>query len=351
MATVDANSHQTRTLVDGLGHTRYVEHFSGTSGSYALYGTVQQNYDWLGKVVSVYEPNVGGGGAGLSASAQTTTTYNLISQASSVVDADLGSQTATYDANGNVTETVDARGASGTVFVGYDGLNRQLWRNTTNTPTGAYVTYTYDQTTGHGDGVGHVTTEAFTNSGGTHVKALSGSHASTYDERGQVTSQVETYDAHGYTFGLAYNDAGQPTSLTYSDGEVLATGYNAFGWLNQAQTTPSGKASTTLATNIGYTGNAGAAMQPTSASIGANGTYTYTATFDADLRLTTDSLTTASATLSSATRGYDAVGNVVSENTQLGSSTTTDNQVFCYDFASHTHCASEWFLMRCFPCL
>ena len=42
-------------------------------------------------------------------------------------------------------------------------------------------------------------------------------------------------------------------------------------------------------------------------------------------------MTTASATLYSATRGYDAVGNVVSENTQLGASTTTDNQLFCYN--------------------
>lgn len=71
-------------------------------------------------------------------------------------------------------------------------------------------------------------------------------------------------------------------------------------------------------------------MTPTSASLG-NGTYTYTASFDADLRLTTDSLSTASATLYSATRGYDAVGSVVSENTQLGATSTTDNQVFCYD--------------------
>jgi len=131
----------------------------------------------------------------------------------------------------------------------------------------------------------------------------------------------------------------------------VGDGLQRAGWLNQVQTTPSGKATTTLATNLGYTSNAGAAMQPTSASIGANGTYTYTASFDADLRLVTDSLTTSTATLYSATRGYDAVGNVVSENTQLGSSTTTDNQLFCYDFASYTHCASEWFLMRCFPCL
>ncbi len=52
---------------------------------------------------------------------------------------------------------------------------------------------------------------------------------------------------------------------------------------------------------------------------------------DAGLRLTTDVLTTSSATLYSATRGYDAVGNVISEDTTLAAG--TDNQLFCYDFA------------------
>ncbi len=35
--------------------------------------------------------------------------------------------------------------------------------------------------------------------------------------------------------------------------------------------------------------------------------------------------------LYSSSRGYDAVGDVISENTALGASSTTDNQVFCYD--------------------
>ncbi len=164
--------------------------------------------------------------------------------------------------------------------------------------------------------------------------SLSGSHAYTYDARGQVTGQTDSVSGvgSGYSFSMQYNDAGQPTSLTYSDGEVLGTGYNAQGWLNQLQTTPSGGSAFTLATGIGYTGNAGAAMQPTSASI-ANGTYTYTASFDADLRLVTDSLTSGASTLYSATRGYDAVGNVISEDTQLvvGAPLATDNQLFCYD--------------------
>jgi len=329
-AVVDANSHQTRTLVDGLGHTRYLEHFTGTS-SYALYGTVQQNYDWLGNETSVYEPNVGSGGAGLSTTAQTTTTYNLLSQASPVVDADLGTQTTTYDPNGNVTKTVNALGSHGTVYVGYDGLNRPVWRNAYSASlTGAYVTYTYDEA-GHGDGVGHLTTETFNNNAGeTIVKSLTGGHSYTYDERGQVTAQTDSYDGHGYPFGMAFDDAGHQTSLTFSDGEVLATSYNAQGWLSSLTTTPSGGSATTLASFIAFTSVGGAAGNPTYARIANNADY-YIATFDNDLRLTSDSLTSGSTTLYSTSRGYDGVGNVVSENTALGSTANTDNQLFCYD--------------------
>jgi hypothetical protein len=53
-----------------------------------------------------------------------------------------------------------------------------------------------------------------------------------------------------------------------------------------------------------------------------------------------DSLTTTSSTLYSASRGYDAVGAVISENTALGASSNTDNQLFCYDFAPHITSAS-----------
>jgi len=328
----DANSHTTRTLTDGLGQTRYVEQFTGTGvpgDQYALYGTTQSNYDYLGDVTSVYEPTPSGS-AGLGTTAQTQTTYNLIKQATVVVDADRGRMTAAYDPNGNVTVQTDPRGASGTVYLGYDGLNRLLWQNTSNSPTGAFLTNTYDETSGHGDGVGRLTTSAYTNSGGGRSVSLTGSHAYTYDGRGQVTSQTDSITGHPFTFGMSYNDAGQPSSLTYSDNEVLSYGYNSYGWLTSLVTTPSGQGSTTLLTNITYTGNAGAAGHPTGASVG-NGTYTDAATYDADLRLTSETLTNTSlgTTLYQSVRGYDAVSNVTSVDTTLA--TGTDNQVFCYD--------------------
>ncbi|HEU5440864.1 MAG TPA: hypothetical protein VFU88_16380, partial [Ktedonobacterales bacterium] len=166
---VDANGHQRSQLTDGFGRARYGETFTGDgtgTPAYTLYGMQAQTYDWLGNVLRGTGPNPPPGAAGLSASAQTTATYDLLGRKTALTDADLGSYSfPSYDANGNLRESVDPRGGtSGTVWIGYDGLNRPMWRNTTNTPTGAYVTYTYDETTqtgGHGSGIGRLTTESF----------------------------------------------------------------------------------------------------------------------------------------------------------------------------------------------
>jgi len=41
-------------------------------------------------------------------------------------------------------QTIDARGSAGTIYAGYDATDRQIWRNTSNSPTNAYVTDTSD---------------------------------------------------------------------------------------------------------------------------------------------------------------------------------------------------------------
>jgi YD repeat-containing protein len=48
-----------------------------------------------------------------------------------MTDPDLGAHTYTYDRDGNLVQSVDARGSAGTVFAGYHGLDRPIWRNTT----------------------------------------------------------------------------------------------------------------------------------------------------------------------------------------------------------------------------
>jgi hypothetical protein len=72
----------------------------------------------------------------------------------------------------------------------------------------------------------------------------------------------------------------------------------------------------------------GAAGKPTGASVG-NGTYTYSASYDNDLRLASSSLTYGSTTDSATSRSYDAVGNVASLTDTVTAG--TDHEVFCYD--------------------
>jgi hypothetical protein len=216
------------------------------------------------------------------------------------------------------------------IYAGYDGLNRQLWRNTANSPTGAYATYTYDQTTGHGAGIGHLTTEGFTS--GTTAQPLHGSYSYSYDARGQTTNlTLTTTENATYPLSFAYNDAGAPTGLTFSDGEVFSNVYDsASGWLSSAVTTPSGGSQINLLTNVTYSGVGGAAGHLTSATL-ANGTYSYSASYDTDLRLTSMSLSNMAlgTTLFGSSRSYDADSNVTAVTTTLASG--TDNQAFCYD--------------------
>ncbi|HLZ24336.1 MAG TPA: RHS repeat domain-containing protein, partial [Ktedonobacterales bacterium] len=90
-----------------------------------------------------------------------------------------------------------------------------------------------------------------------------------------ATTQTTT-ELASYTLQTSYNDAGQPTSVTYSDGEVFSPGYNAQGWLTSATSLPYGGSQVNLLTALGYSGVGGAAMHPTSATLG-NGTYMYAA--------------------------------------------------------------------------
>ncbi len=316
---IDALNHQSAAYSDAWGRLSYSQRYTGNSGgTYALYATTKTKYDANGKPILITHPD------------GTTTTAFTFDNAGfqlNLTDPDRGGETYSYDQNGNVTQTVDARGASGTVYAGYDGLNRQLWRNSTNGPTGAYVTYSYDSTAGGNKGVGRLTGETF-NAG---ASLGSGSYSYTYDARGQTTGWSVTLGGTTYPFSFGYNDAGQMTSLTYSDGEVLNPSYDGgSGWLATLSATPFGGSAQNLLTNIAYTGAGGAVGSPTGANVGGT-TYSFSASYDLDTRLSSLSLvnTNTSITLFSSTRGYDAASNVTSVNTTLAAG--TDNQAFCYD--------------------
>jgi RHS repeat-associated protein len=311
--STDANGHQAGTLVDALGRTAYVQRYTGKSTTtYALYATAKYTYDFAGNLVRILEPD---------GSTAATFGYDMLGRKTSINDPDLGAQTYTYDQNGNQTQSVDARGSAGAIFTGYDGLNRQIWRNTSNSPTGAYDTYSYDSTVGSNVGIGHLTSEAFA------VGALSGSESYSYDTRGKQTNTTLTVGGTAYPLGSTYDDAGNVLTQSYPDGETITNGYTAQGWLSQVATSQGG---TTLASNLAYTGVGGAFGKLTGASIG-NATYTYSATYDlldraTDLKTTK---TSGGAVMFDQSRTFDAAGNVSTASMTMPGG--TDNQSFCYD--------------------
>ncbi len=242
---------------------------------------------------------------------------------------DRGNESYSYDANGNVTQTVDARGASGTFYAGYDGLNRQMWRNTSDTSSGAYVTYSYDSTTGGNDGVGRLTGESF--NGGAGGAALGhGQYSYAYDARGQQTSWGVTLGGATSTIGYSYTDSGASNTVTYSDGEVASYSYSGSGALLSLSATPAGGSATTLFGTLLYSTDEGQSGLLRSAQV-ANGVYTYTPTHDPLLRFNslTWTLTSSGATIFGASRSFDNVSNVATVTTIFPGGTS--NQAFCYD--------------------
>ncbi len=310
---VDANGHQVATLTGGQGKRNYSQTYTGTGGSIALYATTTYSYDAAGNLLSTKSPD----------GSVTSAVYDDLGRVTSQSDPDRGTTTFIYDPNGNVIQSVDARGSAGTVFTGYDGLNRPLWKNSTNSPTGALVSYTYDSTANGNDGVGQLTSENFSGSGG-----LSGSYAYSYDGRGQQVSETVIVNGTSYTLQTAYNDHGQVSSQTYPTGEVVIPGYSSTGWL-ASLTTQTGSTVTPLASNLAYSGLAGAAGKITAMSFG-NGAN-YAASYDTGMRLTSASLTQTStnALVYSTQPTYDAASNVTSVQTSIASA--TDTQQFCYD--------------------
>ena len=314
----DANAHRSQTFSDAFGRTTYSRDLSGNGAGvpYATYRTISATYDYAGNETAITQPN----------GSATTFSYDDAGRQYAMADPDRGAEDYLYDADGNVTRVTDARNK--TVYAGYDGLNRQVWRNITDSPNNAYLSYSYDAS-GHGDGIGRLTSEQFVSPSDA---SLTGSYSYTYDARGQVTASTTTLLGANYATATTYDDAGEPLSLTYPDGAVASTSYSQ-GWLAGVTWTQGGLTTPVLAA-VSYSGPAGAFGAITSANVGQNAgaaLYRYFGQLDRDGRLVADELVkiNTGVMLYDEQIHYDPVGNVSAVTTVLPAG--TDNQVFCYD--------------------
>ena len=202
----------------------------------------------------------------------------------------------TTDANGNMVQSVDVNGNASTET--YDSLSR-LTEDTS--PDGSTITYQYDalgREIATTDSLGNTTKVVY----GTGTLSDGTSTATT---AGNQTNQVsEVTDPNGATVQFQYDQDGNPIGITLPDGSTAQSQYNA---LNQ-ETQISSDGSTV---NFNY--NAGGELSSVSNQAGLSATIVY----DALGRIVKE--TDPDGGVTSFT--YDQLGNVLSETDPDGNTT------------------------------
>jgi RHS repeat-associated protein len=223
-------------------------------------GTTNITYDAHDKPLTVADP---GGHT-------TTNTYNGFGDATQIVSPDTGTSVFTYDPDRNLTQKVLA--GSLTANMTYDADDRVL---TTSYPSDSTlnVSRTYDQTTGHGDGIGHLTSET----------DQAGSLALTYDERANITYESRVVTGAGtLNTTTVYDGASRVAGIGYPSGTLVAYGRDAAGQVTSVTAEPPGAGSpSNVATGITY--EPFGPVTGLTYGNGVTGTYGY----DADYRNTT----------------------------------------------------------------
>jgi len=308
--------------------------------------TVTRTFDALNRLSTSIDPSPGG---------TTSWTYDAHDRPLTVRDANSNTTSYVYDGFGDRTQTTSPdsgtsvyhydpdRNLTQKVLAGsltqnntYDALDRPL---TTTYPSDSTlnVSRTYDQTTGHGDGVGHLTS----------ATDQSGSLSLTYDERGNVTYESRTVTSAGTLNTTTTFDAGNNvSSITYPSGTVVNHTRNSMGQVTAVTAKPPGAGSpSNMATSITYEPpeyappsspvapgfSAAAPVTGLTFGNGITGTYSY----DADYR-PTSRLDAATSNVLSLAYTYEAADNV---KTITDSVNAANSQTLGYDAMNHLNSA------------
>jgi RHS repeat-associated protein len=256
-------------------------------------------YDAHDRPISVTDPNGG----------TTTYTYDgfgeLIQQASPVT----GTTVFHYDPAGNLTQRIDARG----VIANYtsDALDRP---SATTYPAGPAenITYNYDQP-GHGFGSGRLTS----------LKDAAGTLNRSYDERGDIVSEIRTLGNVTLATTYSYDAAQRTSSIGYPSGWTASYARDAMGRITGVST--KGPASTSQTAPV-LSGIAYQPFGPPNAVTYGNG-IAESRVFDADYRLTS-LVGTGKNPLQNLNYAFDQANNVNSIQDRV---TPGNSQSFGYD--------------------
>lgn len=199
--------HQITDPASGITTTSYDAHDRPLSVIAPTGGTTAYVYDGFGDLIQESSPNTG------------TTVYY-------------------YDSAGNRTKRVSATGAV-TQYT-YDALNRVL---TTTFPADSAenVTYTYDQS-GHGYGIGRLTS----------VADAAGTLSRSYDQFGNLLTDVRTVGTVNLTTAHTYDAANRISSITYPSGAVVSYTRDTMGRITAVNAQPTGGTSTPVLSSVSY---------------------------------------------------------------------------------------------------
>jgi RHS repeat-associated protein len=280
--------------------------------------TVNLGYDGLDQLNTFSDPR------------NLTTTYSNdgLSNQVSLASPDTGGTTRTYDSEGNVLTSTDARGKVTTYT--YDVLGRVT--NIAFT-SGTPIVLEYDGgSSGAPNAIGHLT----------KMTDESGQTVYGYDQMGRVITKTQTTVSATGTIGrsvsYAYGNNGKLLSLTYPSGNRIVYGYNAAGRISSLTLNPADAAggtdigtATVLLEQISYA-PFGAAQSWVWGNNTATVPNTYNRTFDLDGRVSTYPLgNIAAGTGMLRTVGYDAASRITSMTHTGTANASLYDQAMAYD--------------------
>ncbi len=292
----DPLGRKRQSIVDAFGQLTQVVEYTGAYAAAIPYATSVYTYDLRGNLIGVRD----------ALSNTTVITYDDLGRKTAMADPDMGAWRYAYDAAGNLISQTDA--LTQTILFGYDPLGRLITKayQSDIRPT-APVTYTYGQ---GGNGIGRRT----------GITDSTGSQSLAYDLRGRLIAQTRSLNGvpWPYTVMFAYDDLDRQTALTYPDGEVVTTTYNAAGLPLVLGTSLGGN----YVSSLYY--NANGQVTQMGLGNGLNTTYGY---FPLNFRLKTIQ----TGPIQNLTYGYDRVGNVLAITDTATFSPTAQVQTFAYD--------------------
>lgn len=289
LSVKDGNNHTTSYAYDVFDRRHTVTDANS--------GVTTINYNLLDQVTSVVAPGT----------ITTSFTPDAFGDVMTQVSPDTGTSTYAYNKNGLLTSKTD--GASHVSNYTYDVLNRL---STIAYPANSAlnVTNTYDEPTGHGKGIGRLTS----------VTDAAGTISRTYDERGNITAQARVIGGTTYNTAYGYNSAGRLASVTYPSGATVTYTRDTAGNISSMAFAATGADSTSVFNSAAYL-----PFGPLK-TITYNDGITETLAYDHDLNLSTQN---AGATGSiNLTYGYDPANNLSSVTDAV---TASNTQTFGYD--------------------